>query len=173
MFLIKKLETKFTREKKKIISTKLKNLFSACCKNPQRERVIRQPVIFHSPHKPIAHTHSSHTTPTTTTTQPPKSKTKTNTVNPANPQSPPATITHSPASTVNPNPKSTHHQPPPVQTTTKSQNPAIKQPITKQPLKPSHRKTQPPKTTLGKRSTRQIIQTNEPVKLDIFCKRFQ
>ena len=39
MFLIKKLETKFTREeKKKINDTKLIKLFSACCKNPQRER---------------------------------------------------------------------------------------------------------------------------------------
>ena len=46
MFLIKKLETKFTREEKKINGTKLKNLFSAYCKNPQRERVIRWQVIF-------------------------------------------------------------------------------------------------------------------------------
>ena len=38
MFLIKKLETKFTCEKKKFTSTKLKNLFSTYCKNPQRER---------------------------------------------------------------------------------------------------------------------------------------
>ena len=48
MFLIKKLKTKFTREgkKKKNASTKLKNLFSAYCKNPQQERVIKQPMIF-------------------------------------------------------------------------------------------------------------------------------
>ena len=39
MFSIKKLETKFTREKKKITGTKLKNLFSTWCKNPQRERM--------------------------------------------------------------------------------------------------------------------------------------